>query len=205
MGVYSDSLQQTLTCIVASVVIVVCLGVWSAAASEPAQAVVERFDSLLLTTMKQGEQLSFDDRYDKLAQRIDQDFDIRRIARHRLGDRWSQLSKDKRRGYTARLRESLIARYAHAYNHYAGQRFDICGLRSLGHDSRQVEVALIDSHGMRRVTRYTVARDAGEWRVVGGSPATGFSGPETARLMPRDTPKALFGGLERRLEGGPRV
>ncbi|MBS61709.1 ABC transporter substrate-binding protein [Salinisphaera sp.] len=205
MGIHSDSLQQTVTCIVVTFVVVVCLGVWSAAAREPAQAVVERFDSLLLTTMKKGQQLSFEARYDKLAERVDQDFDIRRIAQRRLGDRWAQMNGDERQAYTARVRKTLIARYAHTYDHYAGQRFDICGLRPLGDDTRQVEVALIDPDGMRRVTRYTVARDEGEWRVVGVSPGMGFSGPETAALVPRDTPKALFGGLERRLAGGPRV
>ncbi|WP_353218887.1 ABC transporter substrate-binding protein [Salinisphaera sp. S4-8] len=189
-----NTLRNTLSCVLATLVVVVCLGVWNAAAREPAPALIERFDSLLLTTMKQGDALDFDQRYHRIAQRIDTDFDIAQIAHRRLGGQWAQMSAQARHAYVARLRHTLIARYAHDYDHYAGQHFMISGLRTLAGDTREVEAALVEPDGRRRVTHYILASDHGRWRVVGLSQPSGYA---QAAITNEDTPQALFGWLGR--------
>ena len=50
-----QGLKQTVICVVATLVICACIGVWTVAAAEPARATVERVNSRVLIVMKQAE------------------------------------------------------------------------------------------------------------------------------------------------------
>ena len=205
MNAKYKSLRQTAVCVVATLVVVACIGVWSAAASEPARAVVERFDSLLLSTMKQGRDLDFGARYDKLARRIDTDFDMPKIARHSLGTSWAALDAAQQRAYVARMRRMLIAGYARTYDQYANQRFDIARREKIAPDSRQVDAALIAPDGTRQVTRYTLADERGRWRVVRMSPSMGFDASRAAEIVQRDGAQAVLAWMDRGLARYPQL
>ncbi|MES1924634.1 ABC transporter substrate-binding protein [Salinisphaera sp. T31B1] len=161
-----ETIRQTLVCVVATLAIVGCIGIWSAAAAEPARAVVERLDGHLLTTMKQADALGFAGRYKKLRPVIDDSFDLPRIARLALGSEWSALDATQQAAYVAKFRQDTIATYASRFDGYDGQRFEVVDARDVAGGRRQVDTAIVSADGKRTPINYVLARTDGEWRIV---------------------------------------
>lgn len=201
----SRSLRQTLISVVATAVIFSCLAIWTAAGVEPARAVVERFNSTLLTTMRQGQDLRFAGRYEKIAPRIDDDFDMRTIAKRSLGAGWPRLDEAQRDAYIARLRQDAIAGYARHFDRYAGQRFAVTGLHKPNPERRRVDTVIIDSDGHRQPVSYSVANRNGKWRIVAvRGAASGFSvDTANARVLRQNAPKTSFSKTGRDLDQYP--
>ena len=166
MSSHRQKLQQTIVCIVATLVVCACIGIWSAAAAEPARAVVDRLDSALLTTMKQGDALGFEGRYARLAPEVDDVFDLRTMARRAQGRRWQSLDAHERRDRLARYRHGVIAAYAQGFDDHHGQRFDVTRVKNLDGARREVSTAIVASNGERRPIRYILANRGGDWRIV---------------------------------------
>lgn len=181
----SRGLRQTLISVVATGVVFSCLAIWTAAGVEPARAVVERFNSTLLTTMRQGPDLRFTGRYEKLAPRIDGDFDMRAIAKRSLGSGWQRLGEAQRQAYVARLRKDAIAGYARHFDHYTGQRFAVTALHKPSPERRRVDTVIIAPNGHRQPISYGVANRNGKWRIVAVSGrGSGFSvGAANAQVL----------------------
>lgn len=160
------STRQTLACVVATLVIFGCIGVWSAAAAEPARAVVENLDSQLVTTMKQAEDLGFAGRYDKLAPTIDSSFDLERIAKLALGSEWDTLSAAQQKAYTAKFRKDTIATYATRFDGYDGQTFEVTGAVDAAGGRRQITTDIVGKDGKRTPINYVLAEADGSWRII---------------------------------------
>lgn len=149
----------------AAVVICTSIGVWSAAAATPARSVVDHLDNTLVATMKQGQQLGFSGRYQKLAPVIDQSFDLDRIAKLALGDAWSKLDADQQQTYQAMFRKDTIATYASRFDSYSGQRFTIKQSGDAPGGRAQVNTT-ITSGGKDIPINYVLDNDGGQWRIV---------------------------------------
>ena len=166
MSSYRQKLRQTVVCVVATLVVFGCIGIWAAAAAHPARAVIDRFDSALLTTMKQGEALGFSGRYDKLAANVDEVFDLRRMAREAAGGAWAGLSAQQRSAHIARFRHDLIRSFAHQFDEHDGERFEVTAVSNKAARQREVSTALVARDGERLPIRYRLANNNGQWRIV---------------------------------------
>ncbi|MGN8157931.1 ABC transporter substrate-binding protein [Salinisphaera sp. RV14] len=151
--------------LVATGVIFACVSVWTAAAAEPARSVVENLDSQLVATMKQGKQLGFAGRYKKLAPVIDHSFDLDRIAKLALGNKWSRLSPEQQKQYQHMFREDTLATYASRFDSYSGQTFKIKGVKNAPGGRRQVDTVIV-SGGDRIPINYVLDNEGGDWKIV---------------------------------------
>lgn len=208
MSAVPHTLLQTIVCVVATLVVCACLAIWSAAAAEPARAVIERLDSTLLTNMKEGGELGFAGRYEKLAPRVDDDFDLRAVARRRLGAQWPRLDGPQQQAYLARLRQATIASYAQRFDRHQGERFAITATHDLSPARRRVDTVIVDNQGRRQPISYRLANRNGKWRIVNViGTDSGFAGPSgnEAAVLRRGGPSALLASLDRRLQRYPAL
>ena len=88
-----------------------------------ARQVVEKFQSELIAVMKDGKQLGYAGRYDKLSGPISDSHDLTKIARIVVGKEWEKLSEDQQQKLVDVFSRLSIASYAHNFKDYDGESF----------------------------------------------------------------------------------
>ena len=100
----------------------------TANAAEPATAntakqVVDEFQAVLIDTMKQGQQLGYQGRYDKLYPAITRSHDLTKIARIVIGKEWDTLTEKQQAELVDVFIRLSVASYAHNFKSFAGESF----------------------------------------------------------------------------------
>jgi phospholipid transport system substrate-binding protein len=100
----------------------------TANAAEPATAntakqVVDEFQAVLIDTMKQGQQLGYQGRYDKLYPAITRSHDLTKIARIVIGKEWDTLTEKQQSELVDVFIRLSVASYAHNFKSFAGESF----------------------------------------------------------------------------------
>jgi phospholipid transport system substrate-binding protein len=90
-----------------------------------AKQVVDKFQSELIAVMKNGKQLGFTGRYDKLRDSVTNSHDLNKIARIVVGKEWEKLSEDQQKKLVDVFSRLSIASYAHNFKEYGGESFTI--------------------------------------------------------------------------------
>lgn len=93
-----------------------------AAASDPT-ATLKAFYDVLLATMKQGPELGFAGRRDKLAPAVRQAFDMPLMTRLVVGLEWQKLSSAEQQQLIAAFTDFSVANYASQFDNWSGERF----------------------------------------------------------------------------------
>lgn len=111
-----------------SLVAFFCLFLWSvyfsvAQAEETAKQVVEGFQAELIAVMKQGKELGFKGRYDKLSSAIAKSHDLNKIARVVVGKEWEKLSEEQQQKLVDVFSQLSIASYAYNFKDFSGESF----------------------------------------------------------------------------------
>ncbi len=88
-----------------------------------ARAVVEKFQAELIQVMKNGKQLGFAGRYDKLYDSVSNSHDLTKIARIVVGKEWEKLSSEQQDKLIDVFSRLSVASYAHNFKEYAGESF----------------------------------------------------------------------------------
>ncbi|MCL7419512.1 MAG: ABC transporter substrate-binding protein [Methylobacter sp.] len=88
-----------------------------------ARQVVEKFQAELIEVMKNGKQLGYAGRYDKLKDPISNSHDLTKIARIVVGKEWEKLSEAQQQELVDVFSRLSIASYAHNFKDYSGESF----------------------------------------------------------------------------------
>jgi len=88
-----------------------------------ARQVVEKFQAELIAVMKNGKQLGYAGRYDKLSGPISDSHDLTKIARIVVGKEWEKLTEDQQEKLVDVFSRLSIASYAHNFKDYGGESF----------------------------------------------------------------------------------
>jgi phospholipid transport system substrate-binding protein len=94
-------------------------------AAETARQVVDKFQAELIDVMKNGKQLGFKGRYDKLNGPVSNSHDLNKIARIVVGKEWEKLSADQQQKLTDVFSRLSVASYAHNFKDYSGETFTV--------------------------------------------------------------------------------
>ena len=110
------------------IVFIVCLFATTAACAQDetgatAKQVVEKFQAELIAVMKNGKQLGYAGRYEKLYEPISNSHDLTKIARIVVGKEWEKLSEDQQQKLTDIFIRLSVASYAHNFKDYSGESF----------------------------------------------------------------------------------
>jgi phospholipid transport system substrate-binding protein len=95
------------------------------AADDAAKQVIDKFQSELIAVMKNGKQLGFKGRYDKLYGAVSNSHDLSKIARIVVGKEWEKLSEEQQKKLVDVFSRLSVASYAHNFKDYSGESFTI--------------------------------------------------------------------------------
>lgn len=90
---------------------------------EGARQVVDKFQADLIDVMKNGKQLGYQGRYNKLFQIVSTSHDLTKIARIVIGKEWEKLSGTQQQSLVDTFSKFSVASYAHNFKDYAGESF----------------------------------------------------------------------------------
>ncbi|MBF6650932.1 ABC transporter substrate-binding protein [Methylobacter sp. BlB1] len=88
-----------------------------------ARQVVEKFQAELIGVMKNGKQLGYSGRYEKLKDPVSNSHDLTKIARIVVGKEWEKLTEDQQQKLVEVFSRLSIASYAHNFKDYSGESF----------------------------------------------------------------------------------
>lgn len=134
-----------------------------------AKAVIETLNTALLETMKSGEALGYDGRYEKLAPVLRQVYDLPAMAKAALGGEsghWGTLSEEQKETFVDAFSRMSIATYANRFDSYGGERFAVDGAQAGPRDTVLVRSRLIKSNGESVQLNYLLLERPDAWKVI---------------------------------------
>jgi phospholipid transport system substrate-binding protein len=96
-----------------------------AAQTDPAAMTVDTFDHTLIDVMKEGPALGAKGRYRKLEPAVQEAFDLPLMTRFAVGPSWNAMSASDRENLIKAFTRLTAASYAHNFDRYGGERFDV--------------------------------------------------------------------------------
>ena len=139
---------------------------FASAGDRGATEVVEKFHSMLLAVMKNGDKIGYQGRYDQLAPVIKSSFDIPFISRTVLGKHWESLDNEQRSRFVEAFTQLSIATYAANFDRYSGEHFKMISEKEVEGGRIRVQSRLIKSDGGQVQLDYLLHRTGGQWRIV---------------------------------------
>ncbi len=105
--------------------VMLLLGASQAFAEEASSArqIVDKFQTQLIAVMKEGKQLGYSGRYDKLQDAVSNSHDLTKIARIVVGKEWEKLSETQQQQLVDVFSKLSIASYAHNFKEFTGEAF----------------------------------------------------------------------------------
>jgi phospholipid transport system substrate-binding protein len=133
------------------------------------KVIVQSFYDTLLETMKQGEELGFNGRYQKLEPVIRQTFDEPVMAKIAVGSAWTNFTADDRTKLLDAFDRYMVTTYASRFKAYKGQKFEVGEVKqpSTVADRMLVETKIIKSNGDPIALNYLFRPDTdGNWKII---------------------------------------
>ncbi len=137
-----------------------------AAASDSATAVVERFQTELISVMSEAQQLGYEGRYKKLVPAIEESHDLAAIAQFAAGRFWEKLSDVQKKTYVNTFGKLSIATYAYRFDGYAGESFKAISEEATGSGDSLVHTLFSTPAGEKIHFDYVLRRKDDKWRII---------------------------------------
>jgi phospholipid transport system substrate-binding protein len=139
---------------------------YPSASDQGAIEVIERLHTTLLAVMKEGDQIGYQGRYDRLAPVIKTSFDMPFISKTVLGKYWETFNNEQRSRFVEAFTKMSIATYAANFDRYSGERFKMVSEKEVSGGRILVQSQLIKSDGGKIQLDYLVHRTSSQWRII---------------------------------------
>jgi phospholipid transport system substrate-binding protein len=143
----------------------VSTGTAQAETTEPAAAVQSLYDALL-DTMKQGEKLGFEGRYQKLEPVIHKIFDIATMCKISIGGYWTEMPTEKKNAVLVAFDKYTVSTYASRFKSFSSQRFEVGATKPVPNDRVLVESKIVKADGDPVELNYLFRKTAEGWQVI---------------------------------------
>lgn len=130
------------------------------------EEVIRDLQSTLLQSMREGEKLGFQGRYDILAPVVSQSHYFGFIIRTVLGTYWTELDLDQQKEITDIFSQLSIATYASQFKAYNGEQFEILENRPFPQSHIEVRTHLVKADKSTIDLRYLMRQEESGWRIV---------------------------------------
>jgi phospholipid transport system substrate-binding protein len=170
----------------------------------PAPATIEGFYGTLLTVMKEGRQVPFDQRYARLQPAIARAFNLALMTRIAVGPGWVQYTADQQQRLEAAFARYTIATYTNRFDDYSGERFEVDPDPVANPNGTIVKTRLIPASGRPISLDYLMRQGAGgQWQVIdvylsGTISELATRRAEFASVLSREGPDGLVRLLDQR-------
>jgi phospholipid transport system substrate-binding protein len=137
-----------------------------AAGTDPAVMQVQTLTDSLLKSMQAGAALPMAERYRKLEPVIEQVYALPLVTRLSVGPDWANFSPEQQKDVIAAFTRYTVANYAHNFNDFSGQKFEIDdNVVSRGQD-KIVRSRIIPAHDTPVSLVYRVHEVDGAWKII---------------------------------------
>ncbi len=160
------SLPRFATAAAALAVICAPSAVVRAAELEPAAQTIDSFDQTLLATMKQGPTLGMTGRFKKMQPAVARAFDLKAMARFAVGPSWAKFSDSDQALITDAFGRLSAASYAHNFDSYNGERFELDPAVDTRGVDKIVKTTLIPGGGAPVALNYRMRNTTGSWKAI---------------------------------------
>lgn len=130
------------------------------------EEVILNLQSTLLQSMREGEALGFQGRYDLLAPVVNQSHYFGFIIRTVLGSHWTALDPDQQKEITDIFSQLSIATYASQFKAYNGEQFEILENHPFPQNHIEVRTHLVKADKSTIDLRYLMRQEESGWRIV---------------------------------------
>lgn len=137
-----------------------------AAQTDPAAARIESFDRALLEVMKQGPELGAKGRLRRLEPVVEETFDLPLMTRFAVGPTWSTISESDRQALIRAFARLTAASYAHNFDRYDGERFDVSPQVQTRGPDKIVSVRLTPQGRASVQLTYRMRQADSGWKIV---------------------------------------
>ena len=131
-----------------------------------AKDVVLVFQDELLSVMKQGVELGYKGRYQKLEPAIVKSHDLEKIARIVVGKEWKGFSEEQKQKLTEVFSRLSIASYAHNFKDFSGESFEYLSEDETARGGRIVHSELVLPKDKNVKFDYMLKKKAGNWLII---------------------------------------
>lgn len=137
------------------------------ATPESAKDVVAHFYDQLLSTMKQGEQLGYEGRYQKLEPAVTETFNLPLMARFAAGPAWREATPEEQQKLAEVFARFSVANYASQFRKFDGEKFEVLGEKPASGGGTIVETKLTPRGDAPVALNYLLRTDdKGQLRIV---------------------------------------
>jgi len=138
----------------------------ASAQEETAKQVVEEFQSELITVMKQGKELGFKGRYDKLSAAIIKSHDLTKIARVVVGKEWGKLSAEQQQKLVDVFSQLSIAAYAYNFKAFSGESFKFGSEEETTRGGAVIHTTLLIPTDKDVKFDYMLKKKGDSWKII---------------------------------------
>ena len=138
----------------------------NAAVADPAATQIDGFDSALIETMKDAKALGFTGRYHKLTPVVERTFDIPTMIRFAVGPGWATIPAAQQAALTGAFERLTVASYAHNFDGYSGEHFDVDPNPTPTTGGVIVNTKLVQSSGEPVELNYLMRDGDAGWQIL---------------------------------------
>ncbi len=169
-----------------------------------ARQVVEKFQSELIDVMKNGKQLGYAGRYDKLTGPVSNSHDLTKIARIVVGKEWEKLSEQQQQKLVDIFIRLSIASYAHNFKDYSGESFVFDSEEETTRGGVVVHSHLIIPNDKPVKFDYMLKEKGDSWRIINiianGVSDLALKRSEYTTILQRDGFDALIAKINEKID-----
>jgi phospholipid transport system substrate-binding protein len=128
-------------------------------------ATVEKLHATLLESMKEGGQLGYQGRIDRIGPVLEETFNFQTIGRVVTGRHWKALGADQRSTFVDTFRKLSTATYADNFSSYGGEVFETLG-EEVKKETSLVRTQILKTDGKTVSLNYVLQKAGDRWRIV---------------------------------------
>jgi len=136
------------------------------AAPGTASELISAFHDSLLAVMKEAKALGIKGRYDRLASRIEQSFNLPLMIQVAAGSHWLKASPDQINKLVGAFTHLSISTYASRFDGFAGESFETRGEKPGPQNTTLVNARIVKASGAPVEIVYVTRQTKGEWRIL---------------------------------------
>jgi len=131
-----------------------------------AKQIVEKFQAELIAVMKNGKQLGYAGRYEKLNDSVANSHDLTKIARIVVGKEWEKLTEEQQQKLVDVFSRLSIASYAHNFKDYSGESFEFDSEEETARGGVVVHSHLVIPNDKPVKFDYMLKEKGNSWRII---------------------------------------
>lgn len=160
------ALARSVSAAAGAFAVLMAAGSACAQATDQTIPVIENFNKALLETMRSAKDLGVDGRFKKLEPVIVQTFNLPAMTGFAVGTRWKDFNEADRQSVTDAFKRLTVASYAHNFNGYGGEHFEVDpNVQTRGID-KIVQTKLIRPKDKPVSLNYRMRQDGATWKVI---------------------------------------